>query len=159
MLCPQYSQLTRIAKRRNTNNLVANSNNALQRRMRKTAVWLTRTMLSRGNYSRNIELLDTEPSCCVDVLEDLLLGSDKVQRLSSRLVAQTAATYGVLHNHKNATATTQDQRKGTTRECTPHSTNNRESVTLQESFYNRRSIRQEKYCPLSYTKTRSSGTL
>ena len=39
------------------------------------------------------------------------------------------------------TTTTQDQRKGMMKECTPHNTHNKVSVILRESFYNKRSIR------------------
>ena len=41
--------------------------------------------------------------CCVVILKDLLLGNDEAQCLSSKLVAQRAAIYEVLHSHTTAT--------------------------------------------------------
>ena len=53
-------------------------------------------------------------------LEYFRLRTDRKQRLSSDLVAQSVATFGCKCSHTDATATTTGSWKGAVRECTPH---------------------------------------
>ena len=78
------------------------------------------------------------------------LNDDRWQRLSSGLVAQLAATFGVKRNHTDALATKAGSLKGGSQRV--HAKQYaREGVTLLEPLYNTgRSIRQVEYhCSLN----------
>ena len=74
-------------------------------------------------------------------LKYLLLSNDGKQHSSPGLVVQTAAMFGMMRNHTNATATRTGLRKGTLGECSPHSIPTRD-VTLQGPFSQQRLVRR-----------------
>ena len=79
------------------------------------------------------------------------LDDDRWQRLSSGLVAQLAATFGVKRNHTDALVTKTGSRKGGSQRV--HAKQYaQEDVTLLEPLYNTgRSIKQEEYRSSLYT--------
>ena len=84
-------------------------------------------------------------------LEFSRLDDDRWQRLSSGLVAQLAATFGVKRNHTDAFATETGSRKGGSRRVHAKQYTQR-GVTLQNPLYNSgRKIRQVEYRSLLYT--------
>ena len=84
-------------------------------------------------------------------LEFLRLGDDKGQRLSSGLVAQLAATFGLKRNHTDALATKTGSRKEGSRRVHVKQYTQR-GVTLLNPLYNSGwSSRQVEYRSLLYT--------
>ena len=84
-------------------------------------------------------------------LEFSRLGDDRWQRLSSDLVARSAATFGVKRKHTNAKATEQDRGREAVGECTPSSIL-KEVLHCENPLYNAgRKIRQVEYRSPLYT--------
>ena len=116
-----------------------------------------RVYAARPRHSQNrcfLPSLASKPLCRVVVLEYALLGNDETQRLSSGLVAQTAATYGVKHNHTNAAATLlRIKGRGRSESARHTAPISKSDVTLQGILLQQTNRSgKEEYCPLSYTK-------
>ena len=95
------------------------------------------------------------PSCCVHVaasaLEFSRLDDDKWRRLSSGLVAQLAATFGVNANTQTPSQLKQDREREAVRECMPSSIL-KEVLHCENPLYNAgRTNRQVEYRSLLYT--------
>ena len=84
----------------------------------------------------------------VSALEFLHLDDDKWQRLSSGLVAQLAATFGVKRNHTDALTTKTGSRKGGSRRVHAKQYSQR-GVTLQNPLYNSGRIDQTGRVPFT----------